>query len=411
MTGIEQTMSRLWKALLIIHLLFSGLLAAIPVRVYAQTEVVFESRPPKSTFGENILFQANLQSNIPVVKALLMVQNGSEVQVVPANLDQEGNLAADYSLKTNPLRAFSQIKYWFQLALQNGETYTSPKNTFLYSDNRFDWETIENAPLRIHWHTGDTAFAQEVLNISQAGIKRAQQILPIILVPPVIDIYVYQNAEELRSALVASSQNWIAGHADPDLNVILVSLPPGPEQRLEMERQIPHELMHVMLYYTDGNAYTNLPAWFNEGLSSLAELYPNPDYPVLLQNAYQTNSLLPLETLCKVFPKDSHKALLAYAESASFMNFLFEKYGHVGFESLMALYAHGQSCDQAVETGFNASLSNLENQWQRQNFVRNSAQTALQDLLPWLMVILIVLAGPFILAINLFRHRAVRADL
>jgi Peptidase MA superfamily len=309
------------------------------------------------------------------------------------------------------LRAFSEVDYWFQITLQNGETYTSPKTTFLYRDNRFDWDMIESAPLRVHWHTGDIAFAQEILNIAQAGVQRAQQILPQVLVPPAIDVYVYSNGEELRGALLASSQKWIAGHADPDLNVALVSLPPGPEQRLEMERQIPHELMHVMMYYTDGNAYANLPAWFNEGLASMAELYPNPDYQVLMQNAYQTNSLMPLGTLCKVFPTDPHKALLAYAESASFMNFLFEKYGSAGFESLIALYAQGQSCEQAIETSFNASLSSLENQWQRQNFVRNSMQTALEDLLPWLIVIIVVLAGPLILAISMFRHRAARVEL
>jgi hypothetical protein len=311
-------MSRLWKAFLLLTLVFTGLLAGKPLKGYAQTEVVVESQPPKSNFGENILFQAMLQSNVPVEEALLLVQNGpeAEVQVIPATLDQEGSLKANYSLTNNPLRAFSQLDYWFQISLQNGETFTSPKNTFLYTDNRFDWDVIESAPLRVHWHTGDITFAQEILNIAQAGVQRAQQILPQVLVPPMVDIYVYQNGEELRDTLLASSQKWIAGHADPDLSVVLVSLPPGPEQRLEMERQIPHELMHVMMYYTDGNAYANLPAWFNEGLASMAELYPNPDYQVLLQNAYQTNSLMPLSTL-QGFPKpNSHRHCIH--KSASF---------------------------------------------------------------------------------------------
>jgi hypothetical protein len=64
-----------------------------------------------------------------------------------------------------------------------------------------------------------------------------------------------------------------------------------------------------------------------------------------------------------------------------------------------------------IETGFDASLSSLENQWQRQNFTRNSMQTAVEDLLPWLLVILVVLAGPIILAINMFRHRTARVEL
>jgi hypothetical protein len=118
-----------------------------------------------------------------------------------------------------------------------------------------------------------------------------------------------------------------------------------------------------------------------------------------------------LATLCKVFPSDSQQALLAYAESASFLNFLSEEYGSIGFERLMALYAQGQSCEQAIETGFRASLSRLESQWQRQTFASNSFQTAAGDLLPWLILFVAILVGPFILVISMIRHRSARAEL
>jgi len=410
---MKRTKIRFWKGCLLLTLVFTVLLVGKPSDGYAQTEPTIESQPPEYNFGENILFQATLHSDVPVEEVLLLVQNGpgAEVRIIPTELNQEGSIKADYSIQKNPLRAFSEVDYWFQTTLQNGETYTSPTTSFLYSDNRFDWDMIESAPLRVHWHTGDIAFAQEILNTAQAGVQRAQQILPQVLVPPVVDIYVYLNGEELQETLVASNQKWIAGHADPDLSVILVTLPPGPEQRLEMERQIPHELMHVMMYYTDAHAYANLPVWFNEGLASLVELYPNPDYQALLQNAFQTNSLMPLEILCKVFPTDPHRALLAYAESASFMNFLFEKYDSAGFERLMALYAQGQSCEQAIAAGFSATLTSLENQWQRENFGRYSSQRAVEEMLPWLVLIFFVLAGPLILMINMFRHRTAKVDL
>jgi hypothetical protein len=406
-------MSRSRIACITLALVITSLWVGRPSLIHAQEVVQIESEQPEYRFGENILFQGKLQSDAPVQEVLLLVQNGpdAEVQVLPASLDLEGNLNVEFNLQDSPLRAFSNIDYWFQVTLQNGEAYASPKSTFLYADNRFDWNMVENAPLRIHWYSGDTAFAQKVLNIAQAGVQRAQQILPQVLIPQSIDIYVYANGEDMRGALLTSSQNWVAGHADPDLNVIVVSLPPGPEQQLEMERQIPHELMHVMMFYTDRNTYANLPAWLNEGLASLTELYPNPDYPVLLQNAYQTNSLIPLASLCKVFPSDSHQALLAYAESASFLNFLSEEYGNTGFERLMVLYAQGLGCEQAIETGFRASLSRLDSQWQRQSFAPNSIQTAVEDLLPWLILLIAVLAGPLILAISMIRHRTVRAEL
>jgi hypothetical protein len=410
---MNRTMSRLISTCLTVLLIMTTLLAGKPPTIYAQSEVQLEAQPPEYSFGEVADFRATLRSNSPVKEVLLLVQNGSEanVQVSPASLDLEGNVAARVNLREYLLRAFSNVDYWFQVTFENGETYTSPKQTFFYNDNRFTWKMVEGAPLRVHWYEGDIPFAQKVLNVAQNGLQRAQQILPQVLVPQAIDIYVYPSGDQMRDVLLTSNQNWVAGHADPDLNVVVVSLPPGPEQQLEMERQIPHELMHVIMFYTDGNAYTNLPAWFNEGLASLAELYPNPDYPVLLQNAYQTNSLIPLATLCKVFPSDSQQALLAYAESASFLNFLSEEYGSIGFERLMALYAQGQSCEQAIETGFRASLSRLESQWQRQTFAPNSIQTAAGDLLPWLIILVAILVGPIILVISMIRRRSARAEL
>lgn len=408
-------MNRLWTTSILLMLVFTTLLTGKPLVSHAQEEVKVdvENPTPEYTFGEKAQFQALLQSSAPVKEVLLFVQNGPDAEVIvqPASFDSSGNIGTKFDLKKNPFHPFSTVNYWFQVNLQNGETYNSSTYSFPYIDNRFPWEMIESAPFRVHWYSGDIGFAQEILNVAQAGVRRVQQILSQALVPQAIDIYVYASGDALREAVVTSDQNWIAGHTNPELSVVTVSLPPGPEQQLEMERQIPHELMHVMMYYTDKNAYANLPAWFIEGLASMAELYPNPDYPVLLQNAYQTNSLLPLKTLCEVIPNDSHQALLAYAESASFLNFLYGEYGSDGFARLMALYAQGQDCEQAIQTGFRANLSRLENQWQRQTFTPNSIQKAFAELLPWLFLLIAILVGPFILAFNIIRHRTARAEL
>ena len=153
----------------------------------------------------------------------------------------------------------------------------------------------------------------------------------------------------MQDALPNAEQNWIAGHADPDQGVILVALPPGAERHLEMERQIPHELMHIALNYTDAHAYSNLPAWFNEGLASLAELYPNPEYQALIESAYDSGELFPLASLCQTFPNESQDALLAYAQSASFTKFLYDQYGNPGFNRLIAAFASGMNCERGVE--------------------------------------------------------------
>ena len=166
-----------------------------------------------------------------------------------------------------------------------------------------------------------------------------------------MDIYAYASAKDMQEILQSIKKNWIGAHADPDLGVMVLSLPEGPEQRLEMERQIPHELMHILLYKMVGAGYVNLPAWLSEGLASVAELYPNPDYLVLLENAHNKGNLPSIISLCQSFPRDASGAFLAYAQSASFTRYLHQRFGSSGMERLVRQYADGLDCERGIRSG------------------------------------------------------------
>lgn len=127
-----------------------------------------------------------------------------------------------------------------------------------------------------------------------------------------------------------------------------------------METLIPHELAHVMLYRSVGEGYASLPVWLSEGIASLAELYPNPDYEQALTVASQDASLLPIAELCDTFPLDASRASLAYAESQSFVRFVRDIYGSSTLFLLISAYADGMSCEQGVVRTLNSSLANLD---------------------------------------------------
>lgn len=360
-------------------------------------------------FGEKISFDVSIQSEEPVNQVTLFMkpEGQSDTQVVPATVDPDGRIRASYDLNQHPLRVFSHISYWYLVELQNGETYKSPDFNLFYEDNRFNWETLEQGPFQVHWYAGDVAFAQDILNTALAGLTHVQSILP--LPPPqMVDVYVYRNTQDMQASLRLSGQNWIAGHADPDLGVIMVSLPPGPEQQLEMERQIPHELMHVMLYQSTGSSYNNLPAWFIEGLASISELYPNPDYLALLENANENSSFLPITALCRVFPTDASSALLAYAESASFTRYLYNQYGTPGLEELRAQYAAGLNCERGAEQALGVPLNRLEVQWQRDTFANKALSNLFKELAPWVVLLIAILATPLILIVKGFSDNRAR---
>jgi hypothetical protein len=388
---------RLSSRIFILFALSVSWLAPQASGVNAATNVQVLDSEVEYTFGKTIIFQATLNSDIPIQEVVVFIQADGDLdaETIPAEVDSTGTTRAEFDLNQHPIRGFSEITYWYRITLNNGEVFTSEKFQFFYEDSRYDWETLKSGDFSVHWYEGEVEFGQELLNTAAASLQRAQNFLPITPNEK-IHVYAYDNAGEMQSALQLSGQDWIAGHADPDLGVVLVSLPPGPELQLEMERQIPHELMHVLLYQKTGAAYERLPVWLNEGLASITELYPNPDYYTILNNAYNDHDLLPIASLCRDFPQDTSQALLAYAETASFTRYIYNQFGIPGLESLINSYAEGLDCERGAEQALGNTLSQLETKWRREIFNEDLYISAIENLLPWVLVLLLMIGLPLI---------------
>ena len=258
--------------------------------------------------------------------------------------------------------------------------------------------------LKIHWYQGDADFGQAALEAAQAGLESIGRYLPSKLEQP-IEIFIYANTDDLHSELVPGTENWVAGHADPALGVVMVVVGPGPEQGITMEQRIPHELLHVMLYRHTGPGYQNIPAWLREGMATLAEMYPNADYDRTLAEAAASNHLVPLKDLCVSFPADTGQAFLAYAESRSFTSYLHKTYGSTGLLNLAASYADGVDCERGPEHAFGVSFSNLETKWRSSVLGQNSFLSVLQNISPYLVLLCLVLIIPLIGIAGTLRKR------
>ena len=258
--------------------------------------------------------------------------------------------------------------------------------------------------LKIHWYEGDARFGQAALDAAQAGLESVGRLIPSDLQRPV-DIYIYANASDLKSALASGKEDWIAGHADPKLGIVHVLIEPGSEERITMDQRIPHELMHVMLYRRVGAGYENIPAWLREGIATLAEMYPNAEYDRVLAEAVSSNNVIPLKDLCDSFPADAGQAFLAYAEAQSFTEFLDRMYGSDGLMNLSTVYAGGVDCESGLERAFGVSLSRLESQWLSSMSGRNIILTGVQNIAPYLVLLCLILIIPLFSIVSILRKR------
>jgi len=389
------------RTISILAVLTISLIVSIPATAQEEEEISLDYE-----FAERLTLSAAFPRRLKISAVEFFIQPEGEqlTRVYPASGDNPNLFTAAIDLQQDPLRAFSMIDYWYQVELNTGEVITSTANTFYLEDNRFDWEKKDQAPFSVHRYAGDELFAREMVDVAQQGLENIQRYLPLVT-PEKVDIYAYANAVDMRDSLQLSTSSWIGAHADPDLGVMVISLPSGPDQRLEMERQIPHELMHIMLYYHIGERYLNLPVWLVEGLASIVELYPNPDYAILLSSAVNGDSLLEIQSLCTSFPIDATDAYLAYAQTESFTRYLYDQYGDETMETLVATYGSGVDCERGVEMVFGKNLAGLQAEWYENIFDANRMETGIRNLVPWILLLIVVIGGPISVAIIFFMSK------
>jgi hypothetical protein len=344
-------------------------------------------------FGDHVTFMANIQPAADVQEALVFFQAEGDTgtHYVQLQVGADGNAAYRVPVADAALRPFARINFWFRVTRTNGEVFTGAQYFFNYYDNRIAWQTMENTAVSVHWYDGDTAFGQGAFDTAAASLQSFNALIPGQMSAPV-NVYIYATTADLQSAI--EGQAWEAGHASPDLGVVLVSISPGEDQMLLMRRQIPHEMAHVLLYQRVGAGYNQLPTWLNEGIASLAELYPNADYQTAVQTAGANDSLLPLTSLCGPFPADASGAFLAYAESDRVTRYIQSTYGTSALQALVLAYANGLGCEQGTQRAIGISLSQLDLRWRQAELGGQASGVALQNLLPYLVILVIILAVP-----------------
>jgi hypothetical protein len=380
-------------------------------RSHAQSEIELENVGASYQFGEHITFVATIKASAPIQSASILISDESQgiTHLEPLTLQSDGHIEYRLDTRQTLLPPFTHVKWSYQFTLSDGNTIQSQTFTMRYADNRFQWQTLSSDPLQVNWYSGDGSFGQAALEAAQSGLESIRKLMPLDLTQP-IEIFIYGNTADLRETLFLGGENWVAGHADPALGVLMVTIEPGTDQSIQMEQRIPHELMHVMLYRRVGAGYARIPAWLREGTGTLAEVYPNADYDSVLADAAASNDLIPLQDLCDSFPAEAGPAFLAYAESRSFTNYLHDAYGSTGLLNLALSYADGVDCEQGTERVFGVPLSNLELKWRSSVLGQNAFLSVLQSNSSYLALLCLVLVIPFVGILMTLRRKGSRDE-
>jgi len=355
---VDKLVLLLMKNTLTISFLF--LIIFFPFTVQAQTGVDILSESAEYSFGEELIFRIELESEVPISQITLVLQ-------APG------------------ISSF----------MESGESFDTPTYSFTYLDNRHNWQELIEEPFKIYWYEGEITLAQEVLDSATRGMEQVLELLQQPEENQPIVIFIYSSEEELQSTLTSVGQTWVGGHADPELGSAVVALPPGVDQSLDIQRLIPHEITHILLYRFMGAEYQYLPAWFSEGIASQMEFFSRPDYDLILEKADKDKGLIPFAHICVAFPADTDLALLSYAQSDSLLDYIQRNFGIAGVQAMIYSYDQGVSCERGVEVALGMTLEELEKDWKQDVFSRERNLMYIYILIGILLILLIFL-GVFI---------------
>ncbi len=132
-----------------------------------------------------------------------------------------------------------------------------------------------------------------------------------------------------------------------------------------LEVTLKHELCHLFLHHIVKPGH--LPRWLNEGVSQwvsggITEIIigENKD---LLRQAALTGRFLRLRNLTDRFPKENDPLLLAYQESKSIVDYIFQDFGSDGILRILEHLRDGNSSDAAILKSLAISMDDLEKDW------------------------------------------------
>jgi hypothetical protein len=349
------------------------ILLLIPTSIISAQDSQPQDLQPLVTidFGERINFSIQIHSSTAPVRAALFLRPSPDsrfdAHIGEIEAGQTSAVEIGFEPQALNLLPFAQLEYYWQIDFEDGSIQTTDIVRVTYLDERFAWQEFSRDRLTVHWVDGGIDWGQDLLSIAEAALPKIQT---LIAVPSSGQrhIYIYPGQAELRNSLRQAGINQASAHTLPELGVMLLAGENDSETLIRFEREIPHELVHLLLYERMGPAIDNLPVWLNEGLSTYFEQSPRPVYSNALEEAHEEDALIDMESLCASFPISESGRILAYAQSESFTNYLLDVYGTGGIVRLLDAYQEGTSCTGGVQRVYQRSLLQLEEEWRQVTF-------------------------------------------
>jgi hypothetical protein len=234
---------------------------------------------------------------------------------------------------------------------------------FVYVDNRFEWQTLSEDPVQLHYYGSDESEMRELLQASEGTVEYWAELFGVDINFPV-NVVVYQDLVDLQGALpldTAAGENGIVTCGQQSASDIVVVAFEGCT--IPSEDILRHELTHLVVEEALRGPFGDIPLWINEGAAVYSQESPG-SYEAAVNAAIRRDDLMSIRRISSA-PGDPELVLQFYGQSWALVSYLIEEYGEEAFGELFAAYRDGTTDDAAFEAVYGFDLNGLEDEWRQ----------------------------------------------
>lgn len=308
-------------------------------------------------------------SGPPLVEARLFIQPiGAPARVgrvVPVDPATTLRLTESYSLFENAVPPGTTVETFWRLTDAEGNRVETPPQQSLVLDPLYDWKTIEDARVAIHYYQGERVWGEAMFETAQRALAQLEEELGATITRK-IRLVIYRDQRDFRAAF-PPLQEWIGGRAFPRLGVTVQVIAAGEAEW--MQTVIFHEISHLVFQQALEGALVPPPTWLEEGLAMFNEpdTLRDRDSHEEVAAAALNDQLIPYSGLQGNFGADGRTVNIAYAQSELMVEYLLESCGTDGFQEMIDLLVdEDRTVDEGLTDACGYDSQELYTRWRAQ---------------------------------------------
>jgi len=314
-------------------------------------------------FPEGIEFRVSASGDRPIEKVSLrytILPDGTTARAVP-NFEPGARVSTSLALAGGDADVYlppgTRIRYHWEVEDADGNTASTPEDTVVYEDVRFDWKSLEANGIVLHYYSGSKEDAQAMLDVARDAIAQASELLDAKVEFPV-NVRIYDSVDDMRPALQRRSESY-------ESRIITAGVRVSSDTVLVLGNvsfsTLRHELTHVVTAVAGEGPVGKLPAWLDEGTAVYGQGDPE-GFGDAVRRAIDRGNVLSVRSITS-YQGDPDKVNLFYGQSWALVSFLIDTYGQEKFAQLFAEIKSGKSTDAAMEAVYGFDQDGLDNEW------------------------------------------------